>query len=251
LIENGQFNLYYPNKLLKITSVSFPVAKNTIYNYTSNVDNALMFNFSDPINFYNFKNNENLVVVNFNVVGTGSGDINLEKVVLSKEGCKDALSDVTFTETLSGKSYVTPKISATKKTIYVKKSVKLNVTGGNKGSKVTWKSSKPKVATVKNGKVVAKKAGKTVITATKDGKKLKCNITVKNPTVKAAKSVIGVKKTTTITVKNAVGKTKFKTMTPSIAKVSANGVVTGLKKGNAKIQVTASGVKFTVKIKVK
>ena len=44
---------------------------------------------------------------------------------------------------------------------------------------ITWKSNKPKIATVnKSGKVVAKKKGKATITATVNGKKVKCVVTV-------------------------------------------------------------------------
>ncbi len=46
---------------------------------------------------------------------------------------------------------------------------------------VTWKSSKPSVASVNSkGKVSAKKAGKCTITASVDGKNLTCTVTVKN-----------------------------------------------------------------------
>ena len=58
----------------------------------------------------------------------------------------------------------------------------LRVKGTKK--KVKWSSSKKSIATVsKKGKVRAKKAGKTVITAKVGSKNLKCRITVK----KAAK----------------------------------------------------------------
>ena len=44
---------------------------------------------------------------------------------------------------------------------------------------ITWKSNKPKIATVnKSGKVVAKAKGKATITATVNGKKVKCVVTV-------------------------------------------------------------------------
>lgn len=57
----------------------------------------------------------------------------------------------------------------------------------NKGS-VKWKSSKPDIASVDSkGKVTAKKAGKSTITASVDGKELKCTVTVKNNKYTASK----------------------------------------------------------------
>lgn len=54
----------------------------------------------------------------------------------------------------------------------------MKVTG--KAGKVTWKSSKKSVAAVSSkGVVTAKKAGKAKITATVDGCKLTCTVTVK------------------------------------------------------------------------
>ena len=66
---------------------------------------------------------------------------------------------------------LTLKVGATKK---------LKVRGKKKSQKVTWKSSKKRVASVsKKGKVKALKAGTTTITAKVKGKKLKCKVTVK------------------------------------------------------------------------
>lgn len=75
---------------------------------------------------------------------------------------------------------VNAKISQKKATITKGFTKKLTVSGGKVKS---WSSSKKSVATVdkKTGKVTAKKAGKTTITATlTNGKKLKCNVTVKD-----------------------------------------------------------------------
>ncbi len=57
----------------------------------------------------------------------------------------------------------------------------------NTGS-VKWKSSKPAIASVDSkGTVTAKKAGKSTITATVDGKQLKCTVTVKTNKYTASK----------------------------------------------------------------
>ncbi len=54
--------------------------------------------------------------------------------------------------------------------------------------KAVWKSSKPGVATVNaNSNIKAKKIGKTVITATVNGKSMTCNVTVTKKTAKKAK----------------------------------------------------------------
>ena len=95
---------------------------------------------------------------------------------------------VTFSETSEAKK----KITLNKKnvTLYVGKSVQLKVKGTKK--KVTWKSSRKKVAMVsKKGKVKAKKTGTARITAKVSGKKLVCKVKVKkksNPKKTAAAS---------------------------------------------------------------
>jgi len=72
-----------------------------------------------------------------------------------------------------------PKLNKTKKTLFVKETLKLKVKNNKSKKKVTWKSSKPKIVKVgKSGKVTAKKIGKATITAKVGKKKLKCKITV-------------------------------------------------------------------------
>lgn len=71
-----------------------------------------------------------------------------------------------------------PVISAKSFTITAGQKRTLKVTG--KVGKVTWKTSKKSVATVSSkGVVTAKKAGKATITASVDGCKLTCKVTVK------------------------------------------------------------------------
>jgi len=92
--------------------------------------------------------------------------------------------DVTFdaaTNFMLGIAYYAPdaQISNKKLTLTAGFTKTLKVTGAD--GDIKWKSSKTSVATVdKNGKVKAKKAGKTTITATTaDGQTLKCTVTVK------------------------------------------------------------------------
>ena len=69
-------------------------------------------------------------------------------------------------------------LNKAKATVYVKKTQQLTVNGGT--GKTTWKSSNKKVATVNaNGVVKGIKPGTATITATKNGKKFKCKVTVK------------------------------------------------------------------------
>lgn len=69
------------------------------------------------------------------------------------------------------------KLNVSKKTIYVSKSYTLKLK--NATGEITWKSSKPEIATVKDGVVRALKAGKTTISAKYKGETYKCKITVK------------------------------------------------------------------------
>jgi uncharacterized protein YjdB len=70
------------------------------------------------------------------------------------------------------------ELNKTKAKICVNQVVKLKVT--NSSSKVTWKSSNKKIATVsKSGKVTGKKVGTCTITAKVGKKSVKCKVTVR------------------------------------------------------------------------
>lgn len=89
-----------------------------------------------------------------------------------------------FSNVTSAEAAATVKFNKSKLTLYVGKTYKLKITGTT--ATITWSSSKKSVATVtKAGKVTAKKAGKTTITATVNGKKYTCKVTVKASTESA------------------------------------------------------------------
>lgn len=129
-------------------------------------------------------------------------------------------------------------------------------------STLTWKSSKPAVATVsKKGVVVAKKEGTAVITVkAANGMAAKATITVR-----AAPKSVTLNKSGTVTLKR--GKTlklkatlpkktasalTWRSSKPKIASVDQKGVVRALKKGTAVITVrTFNGKVAKVTIKVK
>ena len=88
------------------------------------------------------------------------------------------------TVTVTVKKITTTKLKANRKAINLKKGktfqLKVTVTPRNSQEKVTYKSSKPKIATVsRKGKITAKKKGKAVITITSGKKKITCKVTVK------------------------------------------------------------------------
>ena len=172
-------------------------------------------------------------------VGTQIGTTTDVKVTGVKLNKKTTTINIEASETLS--AIITPT-NATNKT-------------------VTWKSSKPSVATVdSNGKVVGVKAGTTTITVTTmDGKKTAaCKVTVKSPpTVKVTKVSLN-KKTTSITLGayeiltatiDPTGATNqnvtWKSSKTSVATVDSTGKVLGVKAGTATITVTTVDGKKT------
>ena len=168
---------------------------------------------------------------------------------------------------------VTVKIPAKKikfntKRVYVVKGksvrIKATMTPLNSTDKVTWKSSKKSVATVKNGKITAKKLGRATITAkTTSGKKVTCKVHVvkkatKSTAVKLNKKTLIIKKggrydiVPKMTPYNSTDIVKWKSSNKKVVTVDAFGTVIGKKGGTATITAkTTSGKKYTCKVKVK
>lgn len=151
------------------------------------------------------------------------------------------------------------------KTATVGKPVRLKVklSPSNANEKITWTSSKPKVATVSpDGKVTPKKKGKTKITARiSNGKKVTWKIKVRE--LKAKKISLNKKKATLhagetlklkakLKPKGSTAKIKWKSSKKKMASVSKNGTVTARKKGKAVITAQLpNGKKAKCKITVK
>ena len=159
-------------------------------------------------------------------------------------------------------------LNKTKLTMGVKEtfSLKATVKPGNATNKtVEWKSSNKKTVEVKKGKLSAKKKGTATITATVDGRKVTCKVTVKPaPTKKAkvtlnAKSVkLKLKGKKTFQIKPKVsskfGSASFQYTVDKkgrkVVKVDKNGKVTARKKGKATITVKTYNKKGNAKLKV-
>ncbi len=120
--------------------------------------------------------------------------------------------------------------------------------------KVTWSSNNDNVAKVrKDGIVIPVNKGSTTIVAkTNNGLSAKCKVTVKEPTVAVTGieitnsiSSINVGDTLTLSAKitpsNASDKSvKWKSSDTSIATISSNGTIKGIKSGSVKITATSS-----------
>lgn len=127
-------------------------------------------------------------------------------------------------------------LNKSKATAYAGKSYTLKATTSYR-TKISWKSSNTKIATVDSkGMVKLKKAGKVTISATAFGKKVNCVLTVKNPTLKVSKASVSIYRKKSYTVKATAvpgGKVSWSSSNKAIATVSSSGKITGMKKGTA------------------
>lgn len=121
--------------------------------------------------------------------------------------------------------------------------IKATVTG--KSKTVSWTSSNKSVATVKKGKITAKKRGSTIITAKANGKTAKCKIIVQKPSIKLSSKKLTITEGKTAVIKTTIfGKSKkvsWSTSNKKIATVNSKGKVTGKKAGTCTITAKANG----------
>lgn len=149
-----------------------------------------------------------------------------------------------------------PKINTKKVTLTVGKTAQLKVLGTSKKAK--WVSSKKTVATVNsNGKVTAKKAGSTTITAKIGKKSYKCKVTVKNLPVSLStkQKNIYVKGSFDLVLRNTKSNAKWSTSNKSVVSIKKISKykyrVTGKKAGKAKITAKVGSKKYTCTVTVK
>lgn len=179
--------------------------------------------------------------------------------VTTKDGNKTAACNVAV-------KIPATKVTVSSKQIYMVKgksvSVKAYVQPLDTTDKVEWTSSNTKVATVKNGKISAKKVGKATITAKAGNKTAKVKVNVVKKAVKAKSVKLNKKAATlkagkkiTLTAKinptKSTDTLKWSSSNKKVATVDKYGVVTAKKAGTATITVkTSSGKKATCKITV-
>jgi hypothetical protein len=123
---------------------------------------------------------------------------------------------------------------------------------GLAGRKVTWTSSNTSVATVKDGKVTAIKAGKSTITAQiKNGKKLTCKLTVTDPAkISKTSLTLLVGKTSTLKVSGIEGrKVKWSSSNEKVATVD-RGRVKAIAAGKCNIIAKVGNTKLTCAVSV-
>ena len=191
------------------------------------------------------------------------------KVIVKEDGSLDLIDlqvteETVFEVTATGYknnlvfTYEEAKFSldVTEKTLYVKGKDTVTLKADtNLSDEIIWTSSNEKVAVVSaKGVVTAKAKGTAVITATCGDYTATCTVTVKTPTLKLAKTSASIKvgkKTTIKATATPTGTVKYTSSNKKIATVSSKGVVTGKKKGTAKITVTCNGVRKTFKVTVK
>jgi hypothetical protein len=141
-----------------------------------------------------------------------------------------------------------PVLNVTSVYLYKNEKYKLKVTG-NKGTP-RWSSSKRKVATVKNGKVKAKKKGTAYIYCKVNGEKLKCKVKVLNPSLSSKNMTITSGFNDRIYIYGNSRKGKWKVKNSSIATVSNKGVVKGKKTGTTTVYCRTDGIDLKCKINV-
>mgnify|MGYP004587176645 FL=1 len=146
------------------------------------------------------------------------------------------------------------QLSKTRITLDNGYSIQLKATTST-GHAVTWKSDKTSIVAIdERGWITAKKPGRATITASVDGSRASCVVTVRKPELTLNKTKVSlfrkqqVKLTASCT---SSSKVKWKSNKRSVAVVDEKGLVTAVKNGTAVITATVDGVSKTCEVTVK
>lgn len=139
-----------------------------------------------------------------------------------------------------------PSISLNKTTLSMYRNEKFQLTASvSSGIKPIWKSNKNSVVSVsENGSVLALKHGTATITATVDGVKKSCTVTVKSPSISLSKTSVTLRmgEHLTLTAKVSSGNQPvWSSSKKSVATVDDNGTIYAIKKGTALIRAKEDG----------
>lgn len=148
-----------------------------------------------------------------------------------------------------------PKLNSSYTVLAVGSSSRLKLKGTNSYSRISWKSRKSSLVSVApDGSITASygKTGKTTITAAVDGKTIKHQVYVTDPTLNTYYKVLAPRQTAKITIKKASSKSKisYKSSNTGIASVSKKGIVTAKGYGNCNITIKADGKILTFQVNV-
>ncbi len=137
--------------------------------------------------------------------------------------------------------------------VYLDNSITLHAAAVPKNS-ISWKSSNSKIATVtQTGKIIPKKTGQTTVTASCNGLKKACKITVKKPSVDLNKNTVTFFAENNYTLKAKAhpnSQLSYRSSDPKVATVDKHGRIKGLKKGTVTITASVPGAKESCKVTV-
>ena len=186
------------------------------------------------------KNSRMLSTSDYNVSYVSNTKVGTASVTVSGKGNYQGTLKKTFN--------IIPYVKASKATLYVLQTYSL---GAKSSSKITYKSSNSKVATVNaKGTVTAKKAGTAKITVTSNKKSVTVTISVKSLSLnKKSLSFYG-NEVETLKVIKTSKKIKWSSSNSKIAKVSSKGKVTGVNVGKATISAKIGNITLKCTVKV-
>ncbi|TAH67861.1 MAG: hypothetical protein EWM47_08665 [Anaerolineaceae bacterium] len=177
------------------------------------------------------------------------------KVTAKKEGTAIITAKVNNGEASCKVTVKKTELSINKSSISIERgeSILLSATSSTK-SPISWKSSHNSIATVDdNGTILGKKPGETTITASSDGSKATCKVTVKYPTIKLDKNKVTLYRGQSIKLRADVSskvEPTWKTNKKSVAIINPDGRITAIKNGRATITATVDGVSVTCEVVV-